>query len=161
MGREVRRVPPDWEHPRSDVGKELQPLYDEPFDVAAKRWKECFLAWEAGHNQSFGRPRTEDETGEYWEYESDPPDRIDYRPDWPEETRTHYQMYETCSEGTPISPVMETPEALARWLVDNNASAFAEETASYEAWLRIAKGGYAPSMIIIDGVMQSGVEGLS
>ena len=42
----------------------------------------------------------------------------------PIEERTHYQMYETCTEGTPISPVMETPENLARWLADNGASAF-------------------------------------
>jgi hypothetical protein len=81
-------------------------------------------------------------------------------PQWPEEERTHWQMYEDTSEGTPISPVMESPEALARWLVDNGASAFADQTASYEAWLATIRRGFAPSMIISGGRMQSGVEGL-
>ena len=71
-----------------------------------------------------------------------------------------YQMYEDTSEGTPISPVMASPEELARWLVDNNASTFARETGTYEGWLRVAKGGWACSAIITDGVMQSGVEAL-
>jgi hypothetical protein len=136
-------------------------LYDEPFSLAAKRWKEGLLAWEDGYNSSFDCLRTEEDPGEYWEYEGDPPDRAYYRPDWPEETRTHYQMYETTSEGTPISPVMQTPEALAQWLVENGASAFAGETATYEAWLRVAKGGYAPSAVVVDGRMESGVEGMS
>ena len=48
----------------------------------------------------------------------DPPEA--FTPDWPDSERTHWQMYEQTSEGTPISPVMESPEALARWLVDNN-----------------------------------------
>lgn len=70
-------------------------------------------------------------------------------------------MYQTTSEGTPISPVMETPEELAQWLVDNNASAFAKSTASYEAWLRICLGGWAPSMIVDQDGVKSGVEGLT
>lgn len=70
-------------------------------------------------------------------------------------------MYETTSEGTPISPAFATPEELAQWLVDNNASAFADQTASYEAWLRIACGGYAPSAVMTFGSgMVSGVEAL-
>ncbi len=162
MGREVRRVPADWVHPqREGIPDEPQPLFDRPFTEVVKEWKEQFLAWEAGHNYGFNRPRAKDETEEFWEYDGGPPDRAYYRPDWPEETRTHYQMYETTSEGTPISPVMETPEALARWLVDNNASAFADETAGYEAWLRVARGGYACSAVVTTQGLASGVEGLS
>ncbi len=161
MGREVRRVPSNWVHPLTEDGRKLQPLYDEPFSAAAKQWKDAFLAWESGHNSYLNRPRTEEDTEEYWEYSGNPPDTKYYRPDWPEETRTHYQMYETTSEGTPISPVMETPEILAQWLADNGASAFASGTASYESWLRVAKGGYACSAIITERGMESGVEGLT
>jgi hypothetical protein len=53
-----------------------------------------------------------------------------------------------------------TPEELARWLTDTNASAFGGEGASYEGWLRVARGGFAPSAVIADGKMQSGVEAL-
>lgn len=50
----------------------------------------------------------------------------DYMPVWAEEEKTHIQMYETCSEGTPISPkfTKDKTEELAKWLADNNASSF-------------------------------------
>ena len=78
-------------------------------------------------------------------------------PDWPESERTHLQMYESTSEGTPISPVMETPEQLARWLADTGASAFAGMTATYEQWLAVARGGFAPSAYVTASGLQSGV----
>ena len=63
----------------------------------------------------------------------------EFMPLWPAEEATHYMMYEDTTEGTPISPAFETPELLARWLVDNKASSFAYSTASYESWLARAK----------------------
>ena len=98
----------------------------------------------------------------YEDWDGSRPEEHDYMPDWPEVERTHYQMYETTTEGTPISPVMENPEVLARWLADNNASAFANMGATYDQWLAmITGGGYAPSAVIIPGEgIVSGVEGL-
>jgi len=55
-------------------------------------------------------------------------------------------MYETCTEGTPISPVMDSLETLARWLADNGASAFGEMTATYEQWLKIIGGNKGDTM---------------
>ena len=48
-------------------------------------------------------------------------------------------MYETCSEGTPISPVCGSETELARWLADHRAPAYGTETATYEEWLRAVK----------------------
>lgn len=79
-------------------------------------------------------------------------------PIWPDEKRTHLQMYETTSEGTPISPVMETPEALAQWLVDHRASAFAGQTASYEAWLMVCEGRTAISGVVTKTAVLNGIE---
>ena len=70
-------------------------------------------------------------------------------------------MWETTSEGSPISPVFETPEELARWLADTNASAFGREGASYESWLGMIRGGWAPSLIIDEKGMRSGVEAIA
>jgi hypothetical protein len=61
-------------------------------------------------------------------------------PDWDDPADLYYMMYETCSEGTPISPAFKTPEELARWLADNEASAFADQTATYEQWLSMIRG---------------------
>lgn len=158
MGRELRRVPADWQHPLDDRGICL-PLHYESFKEAAAKWKAGFAAWECGD-----RPDYCSEGGakmEYWEYDGAPPESKYYRPDWPEESRTHFQMYETTSEGTPISPVFADIETLAHWLADNGASAFAGQTATYEQWLATCQRGWAPSAIhspqtgLISGVAAS------
>lgn len=143
MGREVRRVPADWKHPKHDGNYiPLHEGYAEDKAAFEKMFQEKGLQ-------------------EALDYYGTAPDKADYMPDWTEEEKTHYQMYEDTSEGTPISPPMETPEALARWLADNGASSFGKSTATYEQWLPICRGGYAPSMVIAGGKMMSGVEAMS
>ena len=139
MGREIRKVPADWQHPKDERGNYI-PMH-----------------------KTFPYEESEIQEGlrDGW-LENEPPHYgIPVMPDWPQEQRTHIQMYENTSEGTPISPVFETPEECARWLADNGASAFARMTATYEQWLGVCRGGYAPSMVIEGGKMQSGVEALS
>lgn len=156
MGREVRRVPKDWQHPKRKDGS-YQPMYDEDFATAAAAWKESFRKWESGEDPD----RAKYPQYEYWEWNGNPPEREYYRPAWADAERTHLMMYEDTSEGTPISPAFETPEDLARWLADTGASSFADYTATYEQWLPICRGGWAPSMVIRDGVLKSGVEDLT
>ena len=164
MGREVRRVPADWQHPRIErldhrsgrMVESYQPMFDRPFAAAMQDWYDEWKKWERGERPSYASEACASMT--YWEWNGGPPDPAYHRPDWPEATRTHLMMYEDTSEGTPISPAFETPEELARWLVDNDASAFADRTASYEGWLAIARGGYAPSMVHDAAGTRSGVE---
>ena len=69
-----------------------------------------------------------------------------------------YQVWETTSEGSPISPAFETPEELAEWLEVNKASSFGSSACSYDQWLEFIKGpGYAPSMILDNKGLHSGV----
>ncbi len=69
-----------------------------------------------------------------------------------------WQMWETTSEGSPISPVCKSPEVLALWLEENNASTFGRDTATYDQWLNMIRSGWAPSAIFTPGVgLQSGV----
>jgi hypothetical protein len=82
-------------------------------------------------------------------------------PNWPDDVSTHLMMYEDTTEGTPISPAFKTPEELAQWLVDNKASAFGRSLGTYEGWLRVARGGFAPSMVVIEGVTTTGVDCMS
>lgn len=64
-----------------------------------------------------------------------------------------YQMWETVSEGAPISPVFETPEALAEWLADNAT----HKGLSKEEWLSvIGAGGASVSFAIVGGEMMNG-----
>lgn len=69
-----------------------------------------------------------------------------------------WQMWETTSEGSSISPVFRTPGELARWLADTNASACGRQGASCEEWLRmILSPGWTPSMVMDAGGLRSGV----
>lgn len=167
MGREVRRVPADWEHPRRTDGS-YQPLYDEDFESAASKWLEGCILWSKGEHpdQHADWAKSAKDCKFFWQWHGDPPEEKYHRPAWPEEYRTHIQMYEDTSEGTPISPVMETPEELARWLADTGASAFGNMTATYEQWLAVCRGGWAPSAVAIvredgTGEMKSGVAAMS
>lgn len=145
MGREVRHVPEKWQHPKKPNG-DYSPLYEGPFSERLEEWQKEKAEW---------IPKDGCDTYEEWAGEA--PKKKDYMPEWPESERTHIQMYETTSEGTPISPVMKTPEELARWLADNNASAFANMGATYEEWLQMINRGWSVSGVIINGEMKSGV----
>lgn len=162
MGREVRRVPKDWQHPRRPNGR-LQPLYDEDIETASSRWKTGFASWELRDAAyfEFDDAGQFDEFGEYWQYVGEPPVRHFCRPKWSDADRTHFQMYENVSEGTPISPVMESPEALARWLTDNGANAGVGTTTTYEQWLDVCRGRTAPTFSVCEGEIMTGVVGNS
>ncbi len=70
-----------------------------------------------------------------------------------------WQMWEDCSEGSPISPVFKTPEELAHWLEDTGASAFGSSTARYDEWMATIRAGYAiGSVYSTKHGMKSGVE---
>ena len=47
-----------------------------------------------------------------------------------------WQLWETCSDGSPVSPVFATVEQLAGWCV-GNATTFASFKATYEQWLNM------------------------
>jgi hypothetical protein len=172
MGREVRRVPADWQHPKkwnSYCGEMAHaPLFEGGrgggYEKQAADWDEEYAKWQRGlcrcHSPGGGWQLVEEKyrNTRYTDYGGTRPSPDDYMPNWPEDQRTHYMMYEDTSEGTPISPAFATPEELARWLVDNEASAFGKSTASYEGWLAVARGGFAPSCVLENGQMKSGVE---
>lgn len=163
MSREVRMVPQNWQHPKdgfyANGSVRYVALYEgSDFATRAADWAEESAKWERGEYPSYATE--ESKKLPYEEWAGQKPDQSDYMPAWPDAERTHYMMYETTSEGSPISPAFATPEELAQWLVDNGASSFGSSTASYEAWLRIAKGGWAPSAIMDQSGLRSGVEAL-
>ena len=148
MGREVRRVPPGWEHPRGEDGQ-YKSMFDRSFSEAVSAWKEAFAAWERGERPEFYHAEDYPDGLEYWEWDGGPPDREYYMPPMDPVTRTHYQMYQTTSEGTPISPVFATPEEMCRWCADNKASYFGGEPAPYETWWGVYEGTMHGFMVMV------------
>lgn len=72
-----------------------------------------------------------------------------------------WQMWETTSEGSPISPVFDSPEKLAQWLSNSGASSFGSDTATYDQWLKMIRGGWASSAVVGPSGLQSGVAGIA
>lgn len=161
MSREVRRVPKDWQHPRGSGG-DYVPLFGRSYAADLEEWETNFAQWRRGYRDDWHggwTPRVGAELNmSFEEWYGERPRAERYMPDWPDVARTHLQMYESTTEGTPISPVMATAEELADWLASNGASAFAFEVATYEQWLSMIRGeGYAPTFVQEGGEFESGV----
>ena len=153
MGRELRKVPSTWEHPKDEYGQYI-PLLGRSFGADLASWHKGKEMWEKGFHRSFfsGDPAWVGIPEEYRgisfaEWDGDEPQEADYMPDWNPLSCPFFMMYEDTSEGTPISPKFATPEALARWLADNEVSAFADMTATYDQWLTTINRGWALSAV--------------
>ena len=92
------------------------------------------------------------------------PSREDYMPDFAEHDpdTLGWAIYETTSEGTPLTPTFATPEELATWCAEHKVSTFGDFTADYDSWLAMIYEGWAPSAVLSpDGGFQSGVEAVT
>lgn len=68
-----------------------------------------------------------------------------------------YQIWETVSEGSPISPVFSDPRILAEWMA-NSPPWGAAEPMSVDQWLKWIVGpGWSPSGMTVNGVYKDGV----
>lgn len=138
MGREIRRVPPDWKHPKA--GPEEDDGYIPLFDGYEKRladWEEEFANWKKGLNKNwegkfepFDIPAYKKEMTEKYGFPAGGTDEelfiyvVGEKPDpgdymlvgVPEEAKTHFQYYEDTTEGTPRSPIFATEQELRDWL---------------------------------------------
>jgi hypothetical protein len=99
-----------------------------------------------------------DGSGDHWT----PSDAEHNADDWQEEeppTGNGYQLWETVSEGSPVTPVFAVPERLAEWLVQNDDSVTKDTT--FDQWMRFICGdGWAPSNVMVNGRMLSGVKAI-
>ena len=154
MGREIRRVPFGWEHPtrcsiyhgdyHDNSCGNYQPMHDQDYESAAEAWISGFTRFMAGDKGGAVTSAVY-----FWEYEGPPPEEEHYRPKITEEPIC-YQIYETVSEGTPVSPVFETLGDLEAWLV--------KEGYSPEAAGAFAKDGWAFSMVLSGGKLYNDIE---
>lgn len=172
MGRELRQVPPNWEHPvveRRSGRDGFQPMRNERFEDAAAAWKAKFAAWERGERPNYCD--ADDAKMEFWEWSGGPPEREYYRP-WRDEEATWWQVWETVSEGTPVTPPFATKKELVDYLVANgdfwDQSRRKEGRTSIpcDPWSRKAAesfvhgAGWAPSLVVDSKGVRSGVEAM-
>lgn len=187
MGRELRRVPPNWQHPQEDkynpfkgiTETRYKPLFDEAVDVAWNEWWEEFEKWKAIEGD---RVRAEYGEADYPKdqpyaafcaWHGSPPDPDYYRPAWNEGEATWFQVYETVSEGTPVTPPFETQDELIVYLMnhgdfwDQSRRKEGRSSLNCDPWSREAAEkfvlgtGWAPSLVSIGGQVMSGVDAMA
>jgi hypothetical protein len=166
MGREIRRVPPNWKHPEEPIryslgyqypmnspGMQFVPLYNGDYRKEASEWLAECLRWANGKHERQSPEHENSEYEFYWDYAGNPPSKENYV-DYGGVEPTWYQVYETVSEGTPVTPPFETKEELADYLVKNGDNWDQRRGTggwSPEAAARFVGSGYAPSMVVIPG----------
>ena len=172
MGYEVRRVPPNWKHPQIESGGEdsKQPMYDEDFSEVWSAWLADFDRIRRGDLTEFEQKYSPRGLVDWLQDDGQPPDPSYYRP-WSEEEATWFQLWETVSEGTPITPPFSSEEELMNHLV-----AVGDEWSLKRAldpslfglyprdprWSRKAAEAMissesAPSMVVVNGGPEAGV----
>ena len=111
MGREIRRVPKEWQHPKDESGHYLA-LYDEDYESALEQYQRCPTDWD-----------------------SIPPDPDYFRQAWDDDNpATHYQVYQDVSEGTPVSPVFASLDEMVAWLIGEGYSEHAANKFAQLGW---------------------------
>jgi hypothetical protein len=180
MGREIRKVPANWQHPKSqEYPDRMQSMFDENYSDARAEWLEGLRAWEAGEDKDREAYKNDDGTYmDYWEWSGAPPTRAYYRP-WNDDEATWFQLWETVSEGTPVTPPFATQQELADYLAvngdewdqsccnDPHSCALFGLTPGKPGWGKeqaekfVFGAGWAPSMVITGGRLMSGVEAVT
>lgn len=176
MGREIRRVPPQWDHPvteRQNGQQGYQPMFDRTYEQACAEWLADFDRIRNGGAKGY---EIECYPGGvcHWASENIAPEPSYYRP-WEDDEATWWQLWETVSEGTPVSPPFETDEDLICYLAEHGD--FWDQRRCHEpGWVTLWGGmpgvsgwgrdraekfvrgaGWAPSMVVDSGQVKSGV----
>ena len=187
MGRETRRVAPNWDHPKTKkpnirtgtMDECYKPLYDRSCEEAWAEWQSEFAAWQNGeHDRIIAEYGAEDYPKDqpylaFCGWHGTPPEPEYYRPQWAEGLATWWQVYETVSEGTPVSPPFETQDELIDYLVENGdfwdqkRRQEGDTVMNNEPWSRkqaeafVRGPGWAPSFVVDSKGMRSGVKTLA
>lgn len=117
MGREVKRVPLDFDYPLNKVwyGYLIRFCCDDCDSCKdfAKRMDIPYTSYECPDFRNY--------------FKVNPP------------YGEGYQLWENTTEGSPISPVFKSAKEFSEWC-ENNATAFADIKISKEEWLKLAIG---------------------
>jgi len=150
-------VHPDWKHPTEinyarGRAVEFVPLMRESYREASEAWVVELATWTPSDEDGARFPWEDGALGPHPDDENEP--RMPY---WPEAERTAWCVYESVTDGTPISPVFKTRDELVAWLMqpagsDPLGTRWGMQGLSREAAEKFASPrGWIPSGAISDG----------
>jgi hypothetical protein len=157
MGREIRRVVADWEHPKNYRGQ-YQPMRNKSVEQA---WEEWIAEWQRISVLSKFEQEKELSIGldsklclyeEFCHYHGTPPNPEYYRPSWNDADATWLQVYETVSEGTPVTPPFATAYELIHHLCHNGTFWDNKSWAVDVATRFVNESGWMPSGAFVGGL---------
>jgi len=132
MGRELKRVPVDFDYPIGQIWRgycpdieNFQKLFGEKYPFLLTYSDTAHICQRCGINA--GKCS---ESAEYC-FWYNPENREKWHREIP--TGDGYQLWETSTEGSSASPVFSTLDELCEWCADN-ATTFADYTATKEQW---------------------------
>ncbi len=138
MGRELKRVPMDFDYP---IGKVWYGYYNKYFNF-------CHSEYSAGCDGCKAYAKIKGiPLNIYVNGDEGCPEFDEYYnlPDMSEKVEPPkgdgYQLWETTSEGSPSSPVFETLDKLCEWC-EVNATTFADFKATKEEWIQMLSDGF-------------------
>ena len=170
MGREVRRVPPNWDHPSRKPECDpyrhggFQPMHDEHIQDALSRWLAEFDRVRRGDLSDFEREYCSGDGGlAVWIQEFEQPPDPNYCRPWRDDEATWWQVWETVSEGTPVTPPFATQAELVDYLVEHGDFWQQKRWAEGDTFMQPGPPGYSrkaaeafvmgsgwvPSMIVV------------
>lgn len=160
MSREIRRVPANWDHPQKEhkySGKQeyrslMQWDYKEELETFFEDLKKYYKEYEEFETgevfwewKEYQKSKAQGHTYEDWAWKPPtPPNPYDYMP-----TGEWYQLFQTVSEWTPLSPPFETKWELIDWLSNNKD--YWDTQWSPEWAKHIVESGWAISGVMVGG----------
>lgn len=132
MGREIKRVPVDFDHP---IGTGwpgfINPYYEDEYECP-----KCQFEGECDCDD--GYTIESKEARETW---------LEEEPPWGD----GWQVWENVSEGSPISPVFASAELCAHWVAG-------KENTSIENARIFVEHGWAPSLVMVGDQLMTGIQ---
>lgn len=144
MGRKIRKVPANWEHPKKDNGS-YQPMREEYYLDVLNEWLDDHNKWLDGtHEDLVKEPELKEKYPFYSMWGGNAPEVEYYQTrKYSDEELTHIQLYEDTSEGTPVSPVFAANEfeKLCEYAAEH-CTTFGSFTASKEQWMKMLSDNF-------------------
>lgn len=95
-----------------------QPMFNKQYTEAIKEWYNNHILWLAGNHPDQLDEELKESASKYKyfaEWDNDVPEIEYYNHYYTPEEATRYQVYETTTEGTPISPIFESKEQAEKY----------------------------------------------
>jgi hypothetical protein len=152
-----------WEHPKKEypdyrtqrMVENYQPLYNRDAQTAMDEWLKGYREWLDGEFEQTRKEHPEYQYNidepyrEYCKWNGQPPDPDYYRPKWKDDAVMGFAIYETVSEGTPVTPTFATTDELIYHLMNYGTDWDDGKKWSREAAEGFVKSEWAPSMVAI------------